>query len=174
MTFDSESSNEYRAIAVPRPELQPWSVGPAVVELQELLNGHGFKLRVDGDFGCQTEAAVRAFQRQNNLRSNSIVDMATWNALQANIQPGARALQQGRSGSDVWELQGLLKINGYPIQRDGWFGEETHRAVTAFQQRHNLLADGIVGPITWRLLRGSPLPTPPEQKHWFYHPRRWW
>ncbi len=41
------------------------SHGPAVRELQKLLNKRGLIVEVDGDFGTQTYNAVRAFQSQN-------------------------------------------------------------------------------------------------------------
>lgn len=39
--------------------------GPAVKDLQKLLNQRGYPVKVDGDFGTKTYNAVRAFQSQN-------------------------------------------------------------------------------------------------------------
>lgn len=36
--------------------------------------------------------------------------------------------------------------------RTGFFGDKTHVAVLAFQRKHNLKPDGIVGPETWAVL----------------------
>ncbi|MCY7277741.1 MAG: peptidoglycan-binding protein [Phormidesmis sp. CAN_BIN44] len=60
------------------PELRPWDSGEAVAVLQELLNAHGFKLRVDGDFNSRTEEAIRAYQMQHGLRLDCVVDGKTW------------------------------------------------------------------------------------------------
>jgi murein DD-endopeptidase MepM/ murein hydrolase activator NlpD len=66
---------------------------------------------------------------------------------------GARAyrgkeLRRGEpAGPDVLYLQNKLGVNP-----PGPFGPMTHNAVVAFQKKHGLLADGIVGPLTWSKL----------------------
>lgn len=149
-------------IAWSSPEVFPWDQGAAVVELQELLNAHGYRLRVDGEFGGKTEAAVRAFQAQHHLWVDCVVRASTWLALKSKIQPGTRSLRQGQSGADVYELQGLLQVNGYNLQRTGIFDAETVACVMAFQERCKLKVNGVVGRIMWRLLRGEPLPPSPK------------
>lgn len=54
------------------------------------------------------------------------------------------------TGLFVEEIQRLLKI-----QVDGKFGPQTEAAVRDFQVKAGVTADGIVGPITWGLLRGG-------------------
>jgi peptidoglycan hydrolase-like protein with peptidoglycan-binding domain len=149
-------------IAWSSPEVYPWDQGAIVVELQELLNAHGYRLRVDGEFDGKTEAAVRAFQAQHHLWADCVVRAATWFVLKSKVQPGTRLLRQGHSGSDVYELQGLLQVNGYNLQRTGFFDAETHACVIAFQEHCKLKVNGVVGRIVWRLLRGEPLPRSPK------------
>ena len=151
---------------VSEPELRPWDVGEAVAVLQELLNAHGFKLRVDGAFNSLTEEAVRAYQSQHQLRLDCIVNAETWAILKNSVQPGTRLLRAGLSGADVYELQGLLNVNGYHVQRNSIFDDETRKGVIDFQQKHKLRANGKVGTTTWNLLRGKPLPPPPKQTNW--------
>lgn len=55
----------------------------------------------------------------------------------------------GSSGLSVRILQRLLLSNGYGVSVDGIFGPVTEVAVKAFQNRHSLSADGIVGDQTW-------------------------
>lgn len=55
----------------------------AVKELQELLNGHGAGLTVDGAFGEKTEAATKAFQATAGLDPDGVVGAKTWAALLA-------------------------------------------------------------------------------------------
>lgn len=59
-----------------------------------------------------------------------------------------RTLKQGDSGTDVLELQKRLKQLGYVIAIDGIFGSGTKQCVIAFQKRHKINPDGIVGAST--------------------------
>jgi len=137
------------------PVLRPWDVEPAVVELQELLRAHGFRLAVTGEFDSHTEDAVLIFQRQKGIRIDAIVGPKTWAALKQNIKPGARTLRKGHSGMDVYEVQGLLLVNGYTVTRDGFFTEETKQAVMDFQQHHKLRETGHIDRVTWSVLENK-------------------
>lgn len=64
-------------------------------------------------------------------------------------------LFEGHRGPDVETLQRRLQRAGHDIEADGVFGEETERAVRAFQRRHDLVTDGIVGPKTLAALTGA-------------------
>lgn len=63
----------------PRPELMKGDSGEAVELLQKLLG-----IKVDGQFGPNTEAAVREFQLDHGLKGDGIVGSLTWKALDAN------------------------------------------------------------------------------------------
>ncbi|MEU6141634.1 peptidoglycan-binding protein [Streptomyces sp. NPDC047081] len=61
----------------------------------------------------------------------------------------------GSSGPEVAEVQCLLRRAGVsPGGIDGMFGPLTRGAVVRFQKQARLDADGIVGPHTWKALRG--------------------
>jgi len=62
-----------------RPTIRQGDKADAVRELQSLLDG----LAQDGVFGPRTDAAVRAFQKENKLRVDGVVGPATWGALLA-------------------------------------------------------------------------------------------
>ncbi len=67
---------------------------------------------------------------------------------------GDRALRVGTSGSDVRELQKLLRQVGFTIKKvDGEFGSSTKRAVQQFQTARKLEASGVVGKVTIAALR---------------------
>ncbi|MCA1848886.1 MAG: peptidoglycan-binding protein, partial [Actinobacteria bacterium] len=64
-----------------------------------------------------------------------------------------RTLRRGDRGRGVVDLQTRLQALGLDLGDrgiDGVFREGTELAVKAFQQSLGLLADGLVGPITWR------------------------
>ncbi len=53
-------------------------------------------------------------------------------------------LQIGSQGENVRQLQAQLNAEGYEIQVDSIFGEETYGAVIKFQMSNGLETDGIV------------------------------
>ena len=61
-----------------------------------------------------------------------------------------RLLRRGSTGDDVIELQSALINLGYKLGvADGIFGTKTESAVIQFQKDNGLVADGLVGPMTW-------------------------
>ncbi|MGX1471705.1 UNVERIFIED_CONTAM: transcriptional regulator with XRE-family HTH domain [Streptomyces canus] len=61
----------------------------------------------------------------------------------------------GATGADVAEAQCLLRRAGIsPGGIDGMFGPLTLRAVKTFQDRAGLTVDGMLGPRSWKALRG--------------------
>ncbi|MFL5993752.1 MAG: peptidoglycan-binding protein [Streptomyces sp.] len=61
----------------------------------------------------------------------------------------------GAAGADVAEAQCLLRRAGIsPGGIDGMFGPLTLRAVKTFQDRAGLSVDGMLGPHSWKALRG--------------------
>lgn len=64
-----------------------------------------------------------------------------------------RDLSLGTRGSDVMEVQALLKKIGYnPGVIDGIFGRQTEQAVELFQRSNGLPADGVIGSTTYRVM----------------------
>lgn len=133
---------------------------------------------VDGIFGAQTEAAVKAFQKQFNLTQDGIVGNGTWykisyiyvavkklaelssEGVQAGLDfeyPGT-PLREGTRSIKVQEIQFFLnKIALFTtrvptIKIDSYFGSGTKAAVIAFQRLAGLTPDGVVGPATWNTL----------------------
>ena len=74
------------------PTLRRGSQGDEVADLQMLLNAkYGYKLDIDGDFGKETEAAVKDYQKNHGLTVDGVVGPKTWKALgvSGNINPPA-------------------------------------------------------------------------------------
>jgi peptidoglycan hydrolase-like protein with peptidoglycan-binding domain len=139
------------------PEISPWPVvrrghrHHPVRTLQHLLRAHGQTVAVDGIFGPQTEAAVRAFQGAHGLAVDGIVGRHTWAAVIVQVQRGSR----GEAVRGVQEEFQFRNLSGDPskgLQVDGIFGPRTDAAVRDFQRALGIAVDGIVGPITWRAL----------------------
>lgn len=66
---------------------------------------------------------------------------------------GSRLLYSGTYGTDVENLQDMLKKAGFDVGAiDGIFGKMTLNGVLDFQRSKNLVPDGIVGPKTYAAL----------------------
>lgn len=69
------------------PVLRPSAEGPAVSQLQRELQTLGYyDSTIDGKYGTLTEAAVRAFQADQQLIVDAIVGPSTWAALSRELQ----------------------------------------------------------------------------------------
>lgn len=75
-TVESEQNQTPHTLIVAAPSWPTLRHGPvayanpSVMELQAILNGHGYGLVVDGWFGSKTLAAVRAFQAAHRVRKS--------------------------------------------------------------------------------------------------------
>ena len=70
----------------------------------------------------------------------------------------ASTFEEGDEGQDVAMIQARLSSLGYQVNADGDFGGQTAAAVKAFQTDKGMVADGIVGSQTYRLLMGRDIP----------------
>ncbi|MEW2166067.1 peptidoglycan-binding protein [Streptomyces sp. NPDC007084] len=148
--------------------------GGCVATLQALLNGKGQHIGVDGEFGPQTLAAVKAFQSASGLSADGEVGPNTKTALYSNIGGGGgngapapvnlnsgscpNEIVKGQKSGCVTELQSLLNHHGADLAVDGDFGSLTDSAVRDFQAEKGLSVDGHVGPNTKAALYGAVAP----------------
>ncbi|MDD4081416.1 MAG: peptidoglycan-binding protein [Eubacteriales bacterium] len=154
--------------------------GPGVTLVQGALRTLGYYAgALDGKFGYSTYLAVREFQRVNKLKVDGIVGDSTWAILYdsgAIPKPDPSAaptelptpapedrsfrIVYGDRNNLVQMVQNRLNVLGYYSGAiDSTFGYSTYLAVRAFQRANNLQVDGIVGPITWEMLKKY-LPAP--------------
>jgi len=138
------------------PTLQNGSSGDDVKRLQrilvmiKLLDYTG----IDGNFGPETEAAVKAFQQSKGLAVDGIAGTMTWQALPAD--PDTPELSNGSTGSEVSAMQQVLQNAGlYAGPIDGDFGPNTENAVKSYQTQRAVSVDGIVGDQTWWVPAGA-------------------
>jgi peptidoglycan hydrolase-like protein with peptidoglycan-binding domain len=135
------------------PVLKRGSKGQDVEDLQEALLELDFKPgAANGEFGVYTESAVKAFQKWTKLSADGIVGPDTWEKLD-DADRSDPTLREGSAGVAVRGVQRRLIAGGFGVDDiDGRFGPQTAAAVRAFQERHELEADGVVGPQTWERL----------------------
>jgi hypothetical protein len=127
------------------PTVKRGDSGDTVSAIQYLLRQSGQDVVVDGDFGEQTEGAVKSFQNGKFPKEDGVVGPQTWAALWVTVK-------QGDQGDAVSAAQQLLAANGLDVAIDGDFGPQTDGAVRDFQAQKGLTADGVVGASTWAAL----------------------
>jgi len=161
--------------------------GPEVAALQRWLNRIRVnfpvipQIVVNGVYGPQTEAAVRAFQGIPSLSSvapNGVVNRTTWfnisRAFSAVTRlgeltsegiivgigrtPPTDIIRQGSRGTLVGQAQYIMNFisefyHDVPsVVQDSNFGPNFTAAVREFQRLFGLNPDGVIGPLTWRRL----------------------
>ncbi|MGV3623297.1 MAG: peptidoglycan-binding protein [Archangium sp.] len=155
----TSSSAARRTSSTSSGRLQRGASGAEVKELQQLLKAVGlYGANADGKFGPMTEAAVKAFQRQNGLTVDGWAGPQTMAKLRAAATPSVASsggkLSLGAKGEEVKALQQRLKSLGlYNGAIGGNFGPGTEAAVKAFQTMKGLTVDGWAGPQTMAKLR---------------------
>lgn len=131
------------------------STGSSVRELQTLLAKYNYPVgKVDGTYGKNTVAAVKAFQENNGLKVDGAAGPKTMAVLRGSnvVSYSAAAavtytkLRRGSTGTEVATLQAKLKALGYYAGNvTGYYNQDTEDAVEAFQAKNGLVVDGIAG-----------------------------
>ncbi len=178
--------------------MQFGTAGDRVRILQRALLALGFTTKVDGSFGSDTHAAVKAFQKIVGLTQDgkagkkTLAKLETYFDANGNCTSGPiagntpaepekdpnaptygipeRTLRFGYTGLDVkYTMQRLYDLGYYNKTVDEKFGSGMMKALKAFQQKNGLVADGVVGPKTIKVLFSSnaldaddPVPPKPE------------
>ncbi len=155
--------------------LRAGMTGSDVKQLQENLIQLGYLTgKADGKYGVKTVAAVRAFQKANNLTQDGVAGEKTLKAVYSGTAKEAEtvftttesgntqtasastSLKQGSKGTEVKNLQNQLISLGYLTGKaDGVYGRLTTAAIKAFQKDNKLTADGIAGKKTLAKLNSS-------------------
>lgn len=135
--------------------------------LQGALNKLGFgPLKVDNDFGEDTESAVLDFQRAAKIQRTGKVGPTTWAGLASFkaapkdelkklvLEPG-EILTEGSDPDKVLVLERALQKLGLGVNVDGKYDALTQDAVTRFQATHGVGKTGKVGPQTLEALKSA-------------------
>lgn len=147
--------------AGPPATLSLGSRGADVAILQRLLTHGGEPVAITALVGPTTEGLIKRFQAKNGLPANGVVDQPTWRALQP-------TMRLGHGSEAVKALQvALNEKHGFQLAQDGLFGMRTDAAVRQFQAHMGLVADGVVGPMTWAALVGHYAPLGSAGPGWY-------
>ena len=181
----STASSSGNASSSGTTTLRPGASGSTVKTLQTALKNQGYYTgSIDGKYGSGTTAAVKAFQKKKGLTQDGIAGPKTQEKLyaakeesttespaEADELTASITLRPGATGKAVKELQQKLKkLDFYTGSIDGKYGSGTSAAVTAFQKKNGLSADGVAGPKTIaKILSGSASSAVPatESLDWF-------
>ncbi len=161
---------------VPTNILRLGDKGEEVKNAQFLLKAIGtfydniLPIEVTGEFDKNMEEVVKSFQSEFGLDDDGIIGPKTWSKLievykiiEPYILTGSGEfikypgylIKKGKRGEDVRLIQEWLneihkQYQFIPeVSVDGIFGEKTKEAIMIFQRWQGLIADGIVGPLTW-------------------------
>lgn len=130
----------------------PSSSASSVRALQHLLSAYGIYTTADGSYGPATTASVRTYQARHGLTQTGQADTATMTSLTGGTS--VRVVAGWPNRATVRAVQLLLVAHGYATSSpvDGTFDARDVAEVKRFQSAHQLAADGVVGPATWRAL----------------------
>ncbi len=138
---------------------------------QRLLDLNYLTIVPSGFMATATVSALKAFQKDNGLTVNGVLDTNTRRALwpsttQAELEQYQEStgteddpyteptIRYGSHGTNVVTAQMYLKAGGYLLgSADGIFGTATLNAVKRLQGDYALTKDGVVGPATWAILK---------------------
>lgn len=139
--------------------------GSDVTALQNDLVAAGYLARtVDGDFGSTTREAVVLFQKAKGLPATGRADDATRAAIERAANKGYRpgggvVYAEGNRGTMISDMQVRLQEAGFlKGSMDGVYGEDTTRAVKAFQKAEGIPVSGVIDEMTYASLQNVDAP----------------
>ena len=102
---------------------KPPTKGPAVRNLQKRLTALGFDTGgIDGEFGKQTDTAVRAFQKAKGLDVDGVAGAGTMAALKGGRSPGKKDSSGGAQPTGTLDHARIAAVIGCPVKtiRANW------------------------------------------------------
>ena len=123
-------------------------------DVQRQLKGLGFNPgAVDGNYGGQTAAALRAYQQAYRLPVTGRLDETTLRSILPERFEASRTPSDLSNREVLQQAQRQLKALGFdPGTMDGTFGPQTEAALRAYQQAYRLPQTGRPDEVTLRSL----------------------
>ena len=123
-------------------------------DVQRQLKGLGFNPgAVDGQYGGQTAAALRAYQQAYRLPVTGRMDETTLRSILSERFEASRTPMDLSNRQVLQQAQRQLKALGFdPGSTDGSFGPQTEAALRAYQQAYRLPQTGRPDEVTLRSL----------------------
>jgi N-acetylmuramoyl-L-alanine amidase len=123
-------------------------------DVQRQLKGLGYNPGpVDGNYGEQTAAALRAYQQAYRLPVTGRLDDSTLRSLLPERFEATRAPLDLSNREVLQQAQRQLKALGFdPGSTDGTFGPQSEAALRAYQQAYRLPQTGRLDDVTLRSL----------------------
>ena len=107
-----------KAVATTAQVLEIGASGDLVEALQRTLNARlkpSPGIGADGDFGPETENTVKAFQKQEKLKADGIVNAATWKALGPLVMDKEPAPEPGIVNAEKLKKEAADSLDGPPF-----------------------------------------------------------
>ena len=128
------------------------NVDTTILRLQKALNRlkitdkNGSHLVEDNQMNAESLSAIKKFQEIVGIEQTGTTGVATWKAI--NLILAKRIIRVNHAGGPVVRyLQHRLGV-----EVNGVYGPQMEAATKKFQTQNGLLADGIIGPLSWQKL----------------------
>ncbi len=137
-----------------------------IKRFQDELHQRGFFPVGTGQYGATTLRTVKQLQRLNGLVANGFIGPNTWRLAWTGQYsppgatrqlapipafPGTRWYTFGDNNANIKRFQDELHQRGFFPVGTGQYGPTTLRTVKQLQRLNGLVANGLIGPNTWRL-----------------------
>lgn len=118
------------------------SSGSDVRELQKKLNENGYSLEVDGQFGSKTQAAVKDYQKKNNLQVDGIAGKNTWGSLSKAAAPQTTTQKTPAQPSPYEQaMQNLQAAQGKTPEYSASYDEQMNQLFQKIMNREKFSYD---------------------------------
>ena len=117
-----------------------------LVKVAQYMTGYSKMNQANGTFDGAFFNAVKEWQTQNGMDADGVIGAKTWTKLYQSM-PTCSTSKNKRS---VYTCAVQILVGG--IDADGIYGNNTKKAVSAYQEAKGLSANGICGPMTWKAL----------------------